>query len=123
MTWLVPRPMAIGDSNVSHTSRVLGRVDHITVFEIFLTGPGTSFGVASHPGSRLFPPAPLTGDVGRDRGDAGRALLFLRANRPTSEHLDLLDVCALAHSRRPPGPGGSTRRQPTPPKPWTRSSA
>jgi hypothetical protein len=30
----------------------------------------------SHPGSRLFPPAPLTGDVGRDRGDAGRALLF-----------------------------------------------
>lgn len=28
-------------------------------------------------GSRLFPPAPLTGDVGRDRGDAGRALLFL----------------------------------------------
>jgi hypothetical protein len=24
----------------------------------------------------VIPPAPLTGDVGRDRGDAGRALLF-----------------------------------------------
>src|ERR1700759_3475188 len=84
MTWLVPHPMAIGDSNVSHTSRVLGRVDHITVFEIFLTGPGTSFGAASHPGSRLFPPAPLTGDVGRDRGDAGSALLFCGGCHPTA---------------------------------------
>jgi hypothetical protein len=32
----------------------------------------------SHPGSRLFPPAPLTGDVGRGCGDASRALLFLQ---------------------------------------------
>ena len=38
--------------------------------------PGTTCGPGSHPGSRLFPPAPLTGDVGRDCGDASRALLF-----------------------------------------------
>lgn len=29
----------------------------------------------------VIPPAPLTGDVGRDRGDAGRALLFFRPCR------------------------------------------
>jgi hypothetical protein len=31
-----------------------------------------------HSGSRLFPPAPLTGAVGRGCGDASRALLFVR---------------------------------------------
>jgi hypothetical protein len=34
------------------------------------------WGSASHLGSRLSPPAPLTGDVGRGCGDASRALLF-----------------------------------------------
>src|SRR5689334_22242416 len=75
--------MAIGDSNVSHTWPVLGRVDHITVsknlLRIFLSRRERLWGPASHVCSRLFPPAPLTGDVGRDRGDAGRALLFLCA--------------------------------------------
>src|ERR1700749_3966243 len=70
--------MAIGDSNVSRATGVLGRADHITVSENIFNAAGTTFCAASHPGSRLFPPAPLTGDVGRDRGDAGRALLFLR---------------------------------------------
>jgi hypothetical protein len=40
------------------------------------TPEGTTSSVARSPGSRLSPPAPLTGDVGRDCGDAGRALLF-----------------------------------------------
>jgi hypothetical protein len=49
--------------------------DHLTVYEIFAGGGNDSRGPES---SRqpVIPPAPLTGDVGRDRGDAGRALLF-----------------------------------------------
>ena len=37
---------------------------------------GTTPGPVRHSGSRLFPPAPLTGAVGRGCGDASRALLF-----------------------------------------------
>src|SRR5262249_25679886 len=79
MTWLVPRPVAIGDSNVSHTKRVLGRVDHISVFGNIFNLAGTTRDVARHLCSRLFPPAPLTGDVGRGCGDASRALLFSKS--------------------------------------------
>src|SRR6185437_1889027 len=50
--------------------------DHITVCEIFFEVTGTTFMHRSHLDSRLFPPAPLTGDVGRGCGDASRALLF-----------------------------------------------
>jgi hypothetical protein len=39
---------------------------------------GTTFDAASHSGSRLFPPAPLTGDAGRGCGDASCAPLFVR---------------------------------------------
>src|SRR5215475_16158260 len=65
-----PSPHGDRYSNVSHTRRVLGRADHITVSEKILNLIGTTFGAASHLGSRLFPPAPLTGDVGRGCGDA-----------------------------------------------------
>src|SRR5262245_21545977 len=77
MTWLVPRPMAIGDLTLVTTAGFLdGSITKPCIENI--SGPaGTTFVTASHPDSRLFPPAPLTGDVGRDRGDAGRALLFL----------------------------------------------
>jgi hypothetical protein len=70
--------MAIGDLNVSHGGRVLGRVDHLTVFKKIFARKGTTSAVKSHLDSRLFPPAPLTGDVGRGCGDASRALLFLQ---------------------------------------------
>src|SRR6266404_6962728 len=37
---------------------------------------GTTSGGCESSRQPVIPPAPLTGDVGRDRGDAGRALLF-----------------------------------------------
>jgi hypothetical protein len=37
---------------------------------------GTRSGASESFRQPVIPPAPLTGDVGRDRGDAGRALLF-----------------------------------------------
>jgi hypothetical protein len=37
---------------------------------------GTTPGACASFRQPVIPPAPLTGDVGRDRGDAGRALLF-----------------------------------------------
>src|ERR1700759_2509616 len=78
MAWSLA-PEAIGDSSVSrHQSSWTGR-SHNRVRKN-LNGIGTTFFVGSHSDSRLFPPAPLTGDVGRDRGDAGRALLFFLAS-------------------------------------------
>lgn len=56
----------------------------------YFHSPGTSPGGSESSRQPVIPPAPLTGDVGRDRGDAGRALLFFRAFwktlsfRPTS---------------------------------------
>jgi hypothetical protein len=41
-----------------------------------LTDAGTIPGACESSRQPVIPPAPLTGDVGRDRGDAGRALLF-----------------------------------------------
>src|SRR5215475_6265397 len=73
---MVPRPVAIGDSNVSRRKPGLGRVNHMTVSAIFLMKRERLWGAASLLSSRLFPPAPLTGDVGRGCGDASRALLF-----------------------------------------------
>jgi hypothetical protein len=51
--------------------------DHLTVFKnFFLRRAGTTSGTSESSRQPVIPPAPLTGDVGRDRGDAGRALLF-----------------------------------------------
>jgi len=83
--------MAIGDSNVSHGGRVLGRVDHLTVCKKIFNRKGTTLAGKSHLDSRLFPPAPLTGDVGRGCGDASRALLLCALER----------VCAFQRDRLP----------------------
>src|SRR6202012_722587 len=75
MAWSLA-PAALGDSSVSRQQSSRTGRSHNRVRKNF-NPIGTTFFVGSHSGSRLFPPAPLTGDVGRDRGDAGRALLFL----------------------------------------------
>jgi hypothetical protein len=54
---------------------VLDTGHHLTVFKKF-SGGGNEFGAYASFRQPVIPPAPLTGDVGRDRGDAGRALLF-----------------------------------------------
>jgi hypothetical protein len=46
------------------------------VYEKYLETTGTNSGASESSRQPVIPPAPLTGDVGRDRGDAGRALLF-----------------------------------------------
>src|SRR5215207_3220584 len=50
--------------------------DHLTVFEKNLRSAGTNPGGSESSRQPVIPPAPLTGDVGCDRGDAGRTLLF-----------------------------------------------
>lgn len=91
--------MAIGDSNVSHARRVLGWVDHITVFENNFNPAGTTPCAASHFSSRLFPPAPLTGDVGRGCGDASRALLFSAEDRAFSNSVPNIVPTNVPHPR------------------------
>jgi hypothetical protein len=54
---------------------VLGTGHHLTVFKNFQETRNDFWGCALFR-QPVIPPAPLTGDVGRDRGDAGRALLF-----------------------------------------------
>ena len=69
----------------------------------YFNGAGTTFGAASHLGSRLFPPAPLTGDVGRGCGDASRALLFLwRSGAHPAAFLEIL----IGRNFRSPGRRG-----------------
>jgi len=55
--------------------QVQNSAHHLTVCKIF-SGPGTTPGDCESSWQPVFPPAPLTGDVGRGCGDAGRALLF-----------------------------------------------
>jgi hypothetical protein len=52
-------------------------LDHLTVYEKYLQHHGTTLGASESSRQPVIPPAPLTGDVGCDRGDAGRTLLFL----------------------------------------------
>jgi hypothetical protein len=52
--------------------------NHLTVCKKFCGPLERLRGPVSNPGSRLSPPAPLTGDVGRGCGDASRALLFFQ---------------------------------------------
>src|SRR5437879_2080685 len=68
----------VGDHghNARETCGVLASSHHLTVYEKNLDSRGTSPGVCESLEEPVIPPAPLTGDVGRDRGDAGRALLF-----------------------------------------------
>src|SRR3954451_22110139 len=59
------------------TGLVRRRHYHLTVSEFFLSGCGTKLGCSESSWQPVIPPAPLTGDVGRDCGDASRALLFV----------------------------------------------
>ena len=54
------------------------------------------WGGARHLNSRLFPPAPLTGDVGRGCGDASRALLFFCRYQNTAMIDSQLEAFALS---------------------------
>jgi hypothetical protein len=51
-------------------------LDHLTVYEKYLRHHGTTSWGSESSRQPVIPPAPLTGDVGCDRGDAGRTLLF-----------------------------------------------
>src|SRR3954468_6438512 len=62
------------------TGPVRRRHYHLTVSEFFLSGCGTKLGCSESSWQPVIPPAPLTGDVGRDCGDASRALLFVFFN-------------------------------------------
>src|SRR5215216_3276077 len=66
-TWTQPGPSRRG----SGASRSLNRVRKI------FAAPWNDFGGSESSRQPVIPPAPLTGDVGCDRGDAGRTLLFL----------------------------------------------
>jgi hypothetical protein len=71
--------LAIGESTQAMTAKFLSDTNHLTVRKKFSETTERLLGSARHVNSRLFPPAPLTGDVGRDCGDASRALLFCLA--------------------------------------------
>src|SRR5438477_8950870 len=70
-----PRPIANGNTT-RWNRRGSASQYHLTVSKNFWTGrndPGWSESFEQP----VIPPAPLTGDVGRDCGDASRALLFI----------------------------------------------
>jgi hypothetical protein len=63
----------MGSHPGSAQPRSLNRVrKYLKIFD----GAWNDFGACESFQKPVIPPAPLTGDVGRDRGDAGRALLF-----------------------------------------------
>ncbi len=70
-----PSPLGDQRHNVMSWEQGPRTGDHLTVSKIF-AGAGTSFGAGESFRQPVIPPAPLTGDVGRDCGDASRALLF-----------------------------------------------
>ena len=71
----VPRPMAIKDITPGEPAGSGSRLSLNRVLKKLETA-GTTPGACASFRQPVIPPAPLTGDVGRDRGDAGRALLF-----------------------------------------------
>lgn len=72
-----PSPHGDQEPNASGTAFVRKAGYHLTVCKKYLRPPGTSSGVSESSPQPVIPPAPLTGDVGRDCGDASRALLFV----------------------------------------------
>src|SRR5947208_16638054 len=71
--------------NPRRTDGVTAFLDHLTVFEKYrkiFAAPWNDSGGSESSRQPVIPPAPLTGDVGCDRGDAGRTLLFVWSFRP-----------------------------------------
>src|SRR5260370_24429653 len=62
---------------------------------------GTTSGGCESSRQPVIPPAPLTGDVGRDRGDAGRALLFLSPSDFAPPYFYPMHLEPLAVGQRP----------------------
>src|SRR5215212_668468 len=103
------------------TSPVRGVGHHLTVCKIFFFGGlGTTQGGLESFRQPVIPPAPLTGDVGRDCGDASRALLLaaeasagrlveVEAKSKSGAHpgrRGFWGRTAVSRSRHPRGPGG-----------------
>src|SRR3954454_10881415 len=70
-----PRPIANGNTT-RWNRRGSASQYHLTVSKKFRTGRNDP-GWSESSEQPVIPPAPLTGDVGRDCGDASRALLFV----------------------------------------------